>query len=61
MREETGGDDAETRMRLRSIDVQMLRILEELSAGRQETLGELRHDLKRLTDVIERATGDGGG
>ncbi|MCR9087011.1 MAG: biopolymer transporter ExbB [Rhodobacteraceae bacterium] len=61
VREETGGDDAETRMRLRSIDVQMLRILEELSAGRQETLGELRHDLKRLTDVIERATGDGGG
>ena len=60
-REDSGHDDAETRMRLRSIDVQMLRILEELSAGRQETLGELRHDLKRLTDVIERATGEGGG
>ena len=29
-------------MRLRSIDVQMLRILEEMSAGRQETVADLR-------------------
>jgi hypothetical protein len=36
------GLDAESRMRLRSIDVQMLRILEEISAGRQESLNELR-------------------
>ena len=39
------GIDAESRMRLRSIDVQMLRILEEISAGRQETMTELRTDL----------------
>ncbi|TNC74699.1 biopolymer transporter ExbB [Rubellimicrobium roseum] len=43
-----GGADAESRMRLRSIDVQVLRILEELSAGRQETLAELRADLTNL-------------
>ena len=42
------GLDAESRMRLRSIDVQMLRILEELSAGRQETMSELRTDLAAL-------------
>ena len=46
---ETGeGVDAESRMRLRSIDVQMLRILEEISAGRQETMSELRADLAAL-------------
>jgi hypothetical protein len=43
-RETSEGLDAESRMRLRSIDVQMLRILEEISAGRQETMTELRTD-----------------
>lgn len=43
------GLDAESRMRLRSIDVQMLRILEEISAGRQETTSELRADLTTLS------------
>ncbi|WP_210527055.1 biopolymer transporter ExbB [Rubellimicrobium arenae] len=43
-----GGADAESRMRLRSIDVQLLRILEEISAGRQETMAELRTDLANL-------------
>jgi hypothetical protein len=43
------GLDAESRMRLRSIDVQMLRILEEISAGRQESMAELRTDLAALT------------
>lgn len=52
--EKTGGDgmDAESRMRLRSIDVQMLRILEEISAGRQETMAELRHDISLLAKAI---------
>ena len=44
--------DAESRMRLRSIDVQMLRILEEISAGRQETMTEIRTDLAALTRAI---------
>lgn len=48
----TGGVDAESRMRLRSIDVQMLRILEEISAGRQDTMAELRTDLSALTRAI---------
>ncbi len=48
-----GYSDAESRMRLRSIDVQLLRILEELSAGRQETLAELRGDLAALTTAIK--------
>jgi hypothetical protein len=39
------GVDPESRMRLRSIDVQLLRILEEISAGRQETMAELRTDI----------------
>lgn len=46
------GIDAESRMRLRSIDVQMLRILEEISAGRQESMAELRMDLSRLTEAL---------
>ncbi|HBU16065.1 MAG TPA: hypothetical protein DEF16_15735, partial [Gemmobacter sp.] len=48
--------DAESRMRLRSIDVQLLRVLEEISAGRQETLADLRHDLAALTQAIRQAS-----
>ncbi|MFK7763282.1 MAG: biopolymer transporter ExbB [Roseobacter sp.] len=47
------GIDAESRMRLRSIDVQMLRILEELSAGRQESVAELRSDIHHLAEVLQ--------
>lgn len=47
--------DAESRMRLRSIDVQLLRILEEMSAGRQEGLAELRSDIGALTQAIRQA------
>jgi chromosome segregation ATPase len=52
-----GGDgmDAESRMRLRSIDVQMLRILEEISAGRQESMAELRTELGALTRALNNA------
>jgi len=46
--------DAESRMRLRSIDVQMLRILEEISAGRQESIADLRADLGALTTAIRQ-------
>ena len=59
----TGSFDAESRMRLRSMDVQMLRILEEISAGRQESMGELRADIAQLTKAIRlmgRRGPDGG-
>ncbi|WOI16447.1 biopolymer transporter ExbB [Sulfitobacter sp. LC.270.F.C4] len=46
------GIDAESRMRLRSIDVQMLRILEEISAGRQETMAEFRKDISLLAKAL---------
>ncbi|UWP92733.1 biopolymer transporter ExbB [Aliiroseovarius crassostreae] len=49
--------DAESRMRLRSIDVQMLRLLEEMQAGRQESMAELRQDLGTLIQVIRVAAG----
>ena len=48
---------AETRMRLRSIDVQLLRILEEMAAGRQETMSELRADITALTRAIRQLGG----
>lgn len=47
------GIDAESRMRLRSIDVQLLRILEEMSVGRQESMGDLRGDILNLTNAIK--------
>ncbi len=50
-----GGIDAESRMRLRSIDVQLLRIFEEMSAGRQETVAELRGDLASLNMTVKQA------
>ncbi len=58
--------DAESRMRLRSIDVQLLRILEEMSAGRQEAQAELRADIAQLTRAVRqlragRGGADGGG
>lgn len=48
------GSDPESRMRLRSIDVQLLRILEEMSAGRQETLTDLKTDIAQLTSAIRQ-------
>jgi hypothetical protein len=50
--------DAESRMRLRSIDVQLLRILEEISAGRQESITELRGDIATLTNTLRQALRD---
>jgi len=44
--------DAESRMRLRSIDVQLLRILEEMSAGRQDMVAELRADIATLNKSV---------
>ena len=46
-----GGDglDAESRMRIRSIDVQLLKVFEELQQGRQAAVDELRGDLGALT------------
>jgi hypothetical protein len=44
--------DAESRMRLRSIDVQMLKILEELSGGRADMMAEIRSDLSALTNAV---------
>lgn len=46
--------DAESRMRLRSIDVQLLRILEEISAGRQESISDLRADLAGLIGAVRQ-------
>jgi len=54
------GGDAESRMRLRSIDVQLLRILEELAAGRQEMIADLRGDLATLARELRKARGGGG-
>lgn len=56
-REAGEGVDAESRMRLRSIDVQLLRLLEEISAGRQETMAELRADLAALAQAIRSTRG----
>lgn len=45
--------DAESRMRLRSIDVQLLRILEEMSAGRQESIADLRAELAQVAEGLQ--------
>ena len=50
--------DAEARMRLRNMDTQLLRILEEVSVGRQDSVAELRSDLQNLTQVL-RSLGSG--
>ncbi len=55
------GMDAESRMRLRSIDVQLLRILEEISAGRQESVSDLRADIAGLTNAIRQLSRNASG
>lgn len=49
------GIDPESRMRLRSIDVQMLRILEELSAGRQEAVADIKSELSSLSRALRQS------
>lgn len=53
--EEGENVDAETRMRLRNIDVQLLRVLEEMSAGRQDSITEIRQDLATLIYTLQQA------
>jgi hypothetical protein len=52
------GIDAESRMRLRSIDVGLLRILEDMAAGRQEAVQDLRADLAGLTTAVRQGNRD---
>ena len=49
--------DAESRMRIRSIDVQLLRLLEEISTGRQESTSALRNEIESLTKAVLGAAG----
>ena len=51
-----GGMDAESRMRLRSIDVQLLKIFEEMGSSRQEEVSALRQDLAALTLALQELT-----
>jgi len=56
-REEEGGAlDPDSRQRLRNIDTQLLRILEEMAAGRQDSVTELRQEISALTETIRQAT-----
>lgn len=58
----SGGEvDAESRMRLRSMDQQLLKILEELSAGRQEAMAELHNDIAALHRSIQQLAPARGG
>lgn len=54
-------EEAEGRLRLRSIDMQLARLLEEVAAGRQESTAELRMDLARLTRAVMGELGHGHG
>lgn len=49
------GMDAEARMRLRNIDVQLLRVLEEMSSGRQDSIAEIRQDFATLIYTLQQA------
>ena len=48
-----GAIDAESRMRLRSIDVQMLHISEEIAVGRQEAIKAIREEIANLADSLQ--------
>jgi len=48
-----GSIDAESRMRLRSIDVQMLHISEEIAVGRQEAIKAIREEVANLAKNLQ--------
>ena len=48
-----GGIDAESRMRLRSIDVQMLHISEEIAVGRHEAIKAIREEVANLAKSLQ--------
>jgi hypothetical protein len=50
--QDSGGIDEESRMRLRSIDVQLLKIYEDLGASRDAELQPLRNDISELTGAL---------
>lgn len=54
-------DDPESRMRLRSIDVQLGRLLEETASDRDGLISELREDLAALTRAIRALEAMSGG
>jgi hypothetical protein len=55
MEETAGGTlDAESRMHLRSIDTQLLRLLEDIAAGRQEAVDDLRSELAQLSRLVRQ-------
>ncbi|MBW7921765.1 MAG: biopolymer transporter ExbB [Rubellimicrobium sp.] len=61
-RDGTGeGLDAEARARLRSMDVQLLRIYEDMSAGRQEMIDALRSDIGALVRALRGGRREGAG
>ena len=45
--------------RLRSIDTQVLRILEDLSAGRQDLVTEIRQDIAGLAEALRQVAARG--
>ena len=47
--------DTESRSRLRSIDNQMLRLLEDMAVARQDTIADLRGDLAVLINTLQEA------
>ena len=47
------------RARLRSIDTQVLRILEDLSAGRQDLVTEIRQDIAGLAEALRQVAARG--
>jgi len=57
-----GGMDEATRARIQNIDNHMLRLVEELTAGRAESTAQLRNEIQHLGRVIEAAArGELGG
>ncbi len=52
----SGGIDEESKMRLRSIDVQLLQVYEQLGAARGSDLDGIRADLAELTTALRELT-----
>ena len=55
---DSGGLDEASRSHLRSLDTQLVRIAEELTIGRQQSVSEIRNEIKLLSRTIAAIAGE---
>ena len=56
---ESGAMDEATRAHIRNLDLYMARLLEEMTAGRDDAVSQLRSEIKLLARTIAASSNEG--